>query len=189
MAKSKTSAPEAADTTRDSQTGQDVEQIREILFGGHMRDYEHRFAQLEQRYTEQTRKLAEEVARRFGKLEEYLQKELKSLNDALSRERNERRGDSNLAAEQAQALQREMQERVAELEEKADEEAREMRAALHNTSAELGDAILSNREQIEKSLNQEASTLHDEKVSRTDMAELLSEVALRLKREFDVPEK
>ena len=168
---------------------QDVEQIREILFGGQMRDYEHRFAQMEQVFDDKLRAVTDEFGRRLSKLEEYVQGELKSIHDTLARERKERRADADKGAEHTQALQRELQEQLAEVQEKADEEGREMRAALHNTSAELGEAILSNRDQIEKSLNREANVLHDEKVSRVDMAELFSEVALRLKREFEIPEK
>lgn len=52
-----------------------VDQIRDIIFGAQMRDYEERFSALEDRLIEEARSLREDVQSRFQELERNLEAE------------------------------------------------------------------------------------------------------------------
>ena len=55
--------------------GGNVDKIRDILFGTQMRDYESRFASLEETLSKETVEIRETSRRRFDQLENYIHKE------------------------------------------------------------------------------------------------------------------
>src|SRR5215470_17649691 len=57
------------------QEGANVDKIRDILFGSQMRDYEKRFARLEENVNKAVDSLREDVAKRFDTLSGYVQQE------------------------------------------------------------------------------------------------------------------
>ena len=75
----------------------------------------------------------------------------------------------------------------AEVDEQLANESRELRSALHDQGEELAAQILEARGQLQDSLQKEASELKDEKLAREDMAALLTEVAMRLNKDFKLP--
>src|SRR5277367_2053474 len=67
-----------------------VDKIRDILFGTQMRDYEARFARLEETVAKETADLRETSRRRFEQLETFIKKELEALEARIKMEREER---------------------------------------------------------------------------------------------------
>src|SRR3954469_20958009 len=67
-----------------------VDKIRDILFGSQMRDYEVRFARLEETVAKENNEIRETNRRRFDQLEAYIQKEFEALQNRLRVERDER---------------------------------------------------------------------------------------------------
>ena len=62
-----------------------VDQIRDILFGAQMRDYEERFSALEARLIEEARLLREDIQKRFQALEKNLETERGERGDATEK--------------------------------------------------------------------------------------------------------
>src|SRR6266478_1214002 len=67
-----------------------VDQIRDIIFGGQMRDYEQRFKKLEERLTQQAAELSEDLQKRAEALAELGIKGFESLTVNLKAEKGER---------------------------------------------------------------------------------------------------
>src|SRR5271163_440261 len=78
-----------------------VDKIRDILFGTQMRDYEARFARLEETLLKDTADLRETSRRRFKQLESVVKKELEALEARIKMEREER---TEVAAEHSREL-------------------------------------------------------------------------------------
>src|SRR5580698_6544201 len=78
------------------ETGASVDKIRDILFGSQIKNYEARFARLEENLVRETVELKETMRRRFESLEGFFKSETESLAARLRSEREER-------ASQAQA--------------------------------------------------------------------------------------
>lgn len=176
----------------DQPTGGDtpernVDKIREILFGGQMRDYQRRFDQLEQRLAAASEELRADVAGRIEKLESFVHTELEVISERLGAERRERTADQEQRAAELHEARRQIDERLAQVDDKSAAEARALRSALQQQGAELGELVRRVRDEITESLNRQAAQLEDNKVAREDLAALFSEVALRLNREFDLP--
>src|SRR3954463_16542685 len=72
-----------------------VDKIRDILFGSQMRDYESRFARLEETLIKETVEIRETSKRRFDQLESYIRKEFETVQARLKSERDERTDSSN----------------------------------------------------------------------------------------------
>src|SRR5271169_1644678 len=70
--------------------GANVDKIRDILFGSNMREYEKRFARLEERLTKSSDALREDLKKRFDALESYVREEIESLGQRLKNEKAER---------------------------------------------------------------------------------------------------
>ena len=84
-----------------AETGASVDKIRDILFGSQIKNYEARFARLEENLVRETVDLKESMQRRFESLEGFFRSETETLAARLRAEREER-------THQAQALDRDM---------------------------------------------------------------------------------
>src|ERR1700728_3384732 len=71
-------------------SGASVEKIREILFGSQIKNYETRFARLEEALARETSEIKETMRRRLESLEAFFKSETESLSARLKAERDER---------------------------------------------------------------------------------------------------
>jgi len=165
-----------------------VEKIRDILFGGNMRDYDKRFARLEDRLTSDIERLSQDVFKRFENLDNFIRSEFEDLSQKLHSERTERKKDREDSSADVQALQKLTDSRFADAEQQNSAEARTLRTSLHEQGNELLEMIRNAREELTSTIAKEARDLEDMKVARSDLAELFSEVALRLNRDFELPD-
>jgi len=67
-----------------------IDKIRDILFGGHIRDYEKRFMRVEERLTKESLDLREDTRRRFESLEQFIKSEFAALAERLQAEQHTR---------------------------------------------------------------------------------------------------
>jgi hypothetical protein len=70
--------------------GESLEKVRDILFGSQSREYEKRFARLEERLLKEAADLRADLKKRFDTLEIYIKKEVESLMTQMKAEREER---------------------------------------------------------------------------------------------------
>src|SRR5580692_5699832 len=77
------------ENTADSSPG-NIDKIRDILFGSNMRDYEQRFARLEEALKKESSDLRDTTRRHLESLEAFVHKELAALEVRLNAERDQR---------------------------------------------------------------------------------------------------
>lgn len=166
---------------------QNVDKIREILFGGQMRDYQRRFDTLETNISAASDNLRNDLSNRIESLEAFVRRELELLSERLINDRRDRAQEREDASAELQETRRRFEETISRLDEQTAQEARGIRTALEQKSKELAGVIQQSREEFNAMLSRQANQLEDRKVGREDLAELLSELALRLNRELDLP--
>ncbi len=171
--------------SQESSQDNNVEKIRDILFGGNMRDYDKRFARLEDRLNADIERLSQDVFKRFDTLDGFIKKEFENLNDRLHNEKTERKQDREDSKSDLNSLEKQTSNRFADIEQQTTAEARTIRSTLHEQGNELLELIRTTRDELANNLQQESRDLQDSKVARTDLAELLSELALRLNQETE----
>ncbi len=164
-----------------------VDQIRDILFGGQMRDYERRFVELAQRLEEENQRLRQDMDKRLSMLDKRLEAEFDKLGKALKQETADRtQGVDDLESRTLQAqrtMRSELQGAVKSLE--SDLCAREAR--IREELAELNQQLADRAVELRAAQSKSDQDLRADKVGRGDLAALLTEVALRLKGEFELP--
>ena len=164
-----------------------VDQIRDIIFGSQMRDYESRFQRLEERLLNELTTMRHETGNRVDALESYMRSELDALNNRLGKERDEREADDKELSEDLKKLSKELMRKLSHLDDSVASQNRDLREQLLTQSKSLSADINSTREQLNSALVQATNELQHSKTDRASLAELLSEMALRLKDEFPLP--
>jgi hypothetical protein len=175
-----------------------VDQIRDILFGGQMRDYERRFEELEERSKREAERARADVAKRLENLEQLLRDQadrhaaqLKKLDaefklsvDAAASALLNARQEATSASEK---LGKALRAELSEVDEKHEIGASSLRERLHKLANETADAMRGGHDEISGVIERMGTNLRDEKVAREELAGFFSEMALRLTRQFDLP--
>ena len=164
-----------------------VDQIREILFGGQMRDYDSRFADLEKQLTQQLDRMSAEFEKRIERLNTFAKREIDKLSERLKTERKDRVADVKNSARDLKDMTNQIEGWFGEVEDRLDVESKDLRNAMHEQSDELAALIAETRDQLNAALVNETRNLADAKLAREDLAGLLSEVSLRLTKDFKLP--
>jgi hypothetical protein len=164
-----------------------IDKIRQILFGGQMRDYDKRFSRLEERLLKEAADLRDETKKRFDALETFIKNELEALTSRVQSEQRSRE-------ESVQGLSREMKDtgqslekKLAQYDEQTTRDQRDLRQQILEQSKSLSDDIRQKHEEISAMLAREVAELSSDKTDRAALAALFSEVALRLTDEFKIP--
>ena len=159
--------------------GGNVDQIREILFGGHLRAFDERFELVESRLAKETEALRKATDKRIQDLERLAAEIREEASDRLGAETNSRELALNkfeLALGQSRA---DAENQMAAMEDRFAEEIKQVRAELKAMHKELSAALAKadrHQEKITESLDQG-------KVARKDLAELFRGLAQTLQPE------
>lgn len=164
-----------------------LDKVRDILFGAQAREYDKRFTRLEERLSREAADLREDIRKRFDALADYFRGEIESLTHRLMSERDERTASSNELARQLHELAGALERRAAQLDDEATRKYRELRQQLLDHVRMLNDDIQRRHDDLAAALERAVHELRSEKVDRTALANLLTEVAMRLNDEFRLP--
>jgi hypothetical protein len=180
--------PNAEDRNGGVDESGKVDRIRDILFGSQMRDYEGRFQRLDERLTTQAVEARDEVQKRLEALENFLKGEVESMTNRLNVERSERGNVVEKLAHDLAETARALELRINNLGEHAGREVHGLREQLLEQAKALSAEIKEKHDQMKAGLDREAEQIRGAMTHREALAEMLSEVSLRLKNEFRIPE-
>ena len=171
----------------DVAPGSNIDQLRDIIFGGQMREYEKRFVRMEERLAKEIAEMREEVRQRCAALERYARDELESVNSQRRTEQQARGGEERRLSQAMTEMAKATDERTAALSEHVSKQHRELRAQLLEQTQTLTDDAQRRAAELLSTIDREATRLREEKADRTALSDLLVEVALRLRGESVVP--
>ena len=160
-----------------------VEQIREILFGGQMRDYERRFATLEERLTRNVEQISQSFENRLEQLDAFAKREFEKFSELMQQERSTREEGSEQGAKELHDLSQRAESQYAELQERLGGEANDLRQRLQDNIEELSSVIHNTEKQLSEGFAAETKKVADTSVRRDDLAALLSDIANRLTKD------
>ncbi len=165
-----------------------VDQIRDILFGGQMRDYEKRFQRMEERILNESADLKDNMKKRMDSLESYVKDEVKAIGERIKEEQSERTSSDKEIQKELGQFSREMEKKTGKMEEKSEKGFGTMREKLLDQSKALTEELEEKYKALSERLASEAEDLRDEKTGREDLAAILTEAAMRLTGQFKLPE-
>lgn len=167
--------------------GGNLDKVRDILFGGQMRDYEKRFNRLEDRLIKECSSIREDIKKRLDSLEMYIKQEVEVLNEGLKAEQSQRDETTREIAQELKDTTKSLEKRIGQLDEQSNQKQRELRQQILEQSKSLDDDMRQKYESILAVIEREVQELRSDKTDRSTLAALLTQVAMRLNNEFDVP--
>jgi len=177
---------QTAPAAQDAAEPGNIDKIRDILFGSNMRDYEQRFARLEEALKKESADLRETTRHHLEALEAFVHKELAALEVRLNTERDERSESHSRLGAELSAAAAAIHRKIGEVENHEAQAKREIRNDLLQQSKELADGIRNKGEELSALIERRTQELHHAKTDRAALAGLFSEMALRLTDQFKV---
>ncbi|MGA6985799.1 MAG: hypothetical protein WBZ01_07095 [Terriglobales bacterium] len=157
-----------------------VDKIRDILFGSQIKNYEARFARLEDTMARETTELKDTMRRRFESVEGFFRKEAEALSGRLKAEKEERNESLKSIARDLKSASDMLGKKILELDNKTAEEQSGLRQELMQESRKLLEEIRQKSDGLTALVERRADELRDRKVDRAAMASLLTEMAVQL---------
>jgi hypothetical protein len=167
--------------------GASIDKVRDILFGVQMRDYDKRFARLEERLLKETSDLKEDVKKRLASLEQYVKQEVDALGERLSVEHAGRADDVKDLGQQLREASKTFEKKTATMDDQSAKAQRELRQQLLEQQQRLTEEMQQRHHELLEALSRDAGELRDEKADRAALASLFTEMAMRLSNQFRLP--
>ena len=164
-----------------------IDKIREILFGGNMREYDRRFSRVEEQLVKESLELREDTRKRFEALEAFVKAELAALTERLQAEQRTR--DETVAGlwrgvhESSQALSA----KLGEAQEQTARAHTELRQQILSQSKDLNEEMRRRQDDVMTLIQREVAELNHGKTDRSSLATLLTEMAMRLNNDLKQP--
>jgi hypothetical protein len=166
-------------------SGASVEKIREILFGSQIKNYEARFARLEEALARETSEIKDTMRRRLDSLEAFFKSETESLAARLKSERDEREETLNRISNELKTSAAQLSKKILDLDNRMAQDRSASRQELMAESRKLLDEIRQRNESLSSLLETRVQELRHAKTDRSALAALFVELAVRLKDESD----
>ena len=173
----------------ESAGAESLETVRDILFGAQSREYENRFARLEERLIKEAEDLRNDLKNHFHSLEVYVKQEVASLTGRMTDEHKEKSDSLNELNQELSNLGKHIQQRIDQLDSQATQGQQELRQQVLDQQQVLSQEIQQKNVDLSAKLDIAIEELRTEKLDRVALAEMFMESALRLKNAFKLPEK
>lgn len=165
-----------------------IDKIRDILFGSQSRDFERRFSRLEERISKDVADMRDETRKKLDSLEEFIKGEVRSLSERIAAEQSSRSDAVRDLSSGLKDIAHQLDKKAAAINEQAARSESDLRQQLLSQSKSLSDEIQTRYNDMLASLDRESSEIRDDKADRTALAELFTEMAMRLTNDFKMPE-
>jgi hypothetical protein len=185
MSASNTSPSQTVPSQRPDETDKadNVDKIRDILFGNQMRDFDAKFARLEERLATEASDFRDDVKRRLASLESYAKGELSAVADQVRVEREERtQAIKGLASDLKEHI-KSWEKKNQQLEDQNEKAHRELREQILDEANRLGEEIRQKTKDLAAALSRESEQMRSVLTSRQELSELFAQWALHLRGE------
>ena len=179
MSKKQTSGRNARQSGTDDVDG-NVDKIRDILFGGQMREFENRLEAMEKNLAQAIERSAKDLERRFDRLDKYARREVEKLNEQIKNERKERAAELKQGEGELNNLANHVETWFTEVDEQLGTESKELRDLLQAQTEELQAQVHESHSELKDTLAKDTAELARTRLARDDLAAVLAEVAERL---------
>ena len=169
-------------TNGEAQNAPDnIDQIRDIIFGAQKREYDIRFQKIEsdlatfrQQTSSQLDDLKDTLVREIAAAVQSLEKKLKLLSTSTQEE-------NTTLHKLMEQIEKKFSANLATLTQETSNEASSIRKEASDTRGKLQQEIRTLRDQVYQELNTHVSSLQDTKVSRESLSEILFELGMKMK--------
>jgi exonuclease VII large subunit len=164
-----------------------IDQIRDIIFGSQLREYNNRFDQIESDLSIINQDLQDRIEHTKTFLAGEIKVSVESLEKKLKLLASHQQEDMVDVKQQMDRLNRKFSNSLQSLDEAIDTQTNAVREELTQTRHQLQEDIHNLKNLVVEELERRFALLKNGKVSKDDMAEILFELGMRLKGTEFVP--
>ncbi|MFB2937611.1 hypothetical protein ACE1B6_20375 [Aerosakkonemataceae cyanobacterium BLCC-F154] len=165
-----------------------IDQIRDIIFGPQLREYDNRFEKIESDIS----LLQQEMRDRIDQVKTVVSTELRSAFDSLEKKLRSislsYQEEISDLRQQVDRVNKKFTNSVEALDQNIDNQTNSLRKELTESRTKLQEDVRTLRVQVFEELERRLSSMRDTKVAKDDVAEILFEMGMRLKGNEFVPQ-
>ena len=169
------------DDLHDSAEEGNLEKVRDILFGTQSREFDERCNRLEKRLLQESTDLKDQLTRSMDDIKAYVNSEVSRLTNQIQQEQAGRSNSMEEVGQVIKTMGSQLESRLSGLHDQTRIQHQKLEGQLTQQKAELSEqhqqALTDMQGRFQEALNE----LKTDKTDRADLAEMLMDVALRLK--------
>ncbi len=163
---------------------ENISKIRDILFGNNMNEYEKRFEQLEDKLALSIAEGKAETNKRISTLENYLKQEIRQLNDKLIEEEDSRIKSDKKIISDLESLENSLKKFKLS----TSDNFSAINQQIMDLSNATNEQLVSLRKTLQDRLETTSNQLQTNKVERSSLAMMLTDLAYKIAGENDIDE-
>ena len=163
-----------------AESGASVDKIRDIIFGSQIKNYDARFARLEQDLVRETAELKDLMRKRFESIESFFKTESEAMAARLRTEKEERTAHVAKVERETKEAHGGLASHVNNVETAMNEGHSSLRQDLMTESRKLLEEIDQRYDSIRALMDSRVSELRTQKVDRSHMSDLFRVLAAHL---------
>jgi hypothetical protein len=157
-----------------------VDQIRDLIFGSQIKEFDEKFNRMDANI----KSMHEEIRQGFQKAHEKLQRETERAMEVLEKKIDNlsvtTQKERTKLKDLVDTLDEGLQEKIGLQKDEFDTKLKIMKENVSDEHQNITALIKSTRDDLDRMLKSELSTLSDNKLSRESMAQMLLEVAMKI---------
>ena len=177
---SKSSRTNSGSSNGSSAETDNVDKIRDILFGNQMRDVEKRFASMEKTLSNDLAAMRKENALQIESLKNFIENELEILGSKLMGEEKSRIENVDELDSKVKQHVKQFDKKVTDVAKSLDKSARDLNKKLLQQSQEYSKELNSQIGEARERMDDHRQELSNSKVDKQLLAEMLNSLALQI---------
>jgi hypothetical protein len=157
-----------------------IEQVRELLFGQHVRELQIRAEQLEAQTASALRQSRDQLTQRIDAFEQLVKREFQSIREEIKAERNSREATREELRREISSSEATLHNTIQGLQRECEASYDQLSNDIQNQSIQLRTEGQRAFDHLHDLLSQKYLSLQHTKADRTVMSNLFNEIALRL---------
>ncbi len=157
-----------------------VDKIRDILFGNQMRDFDRKFQQLEDRISNELNNLRKENSLQIESLQTFIESEVEILSNKISAEENARVEQIDDLDDEIKKATKQLDKKLADLSKLLDTQSRDINQKMLKQSQDFNNELTNQIEQTRKRMDDYRQELASSKTDKSVLAEMFNSLALQI---------
>ena len=182
--KAKKDASKAGEKPEAAGKPENMEKIRDLLFGPQVKGFQTQFDRLEESLLREIHDVRDELRKQVDSIERFLKNELDKLSGKLDAEKDDRGAAVKKLTDGIRETQETHDKSATRLDNRIEQNAKETREQLLDQTKRLTDEMLRKHEDALEALMKSSGQIRAEYVDRSDLSRLFTELAVQLNAEL-----
>lgn len=158
-----------------------LEKVRDILFGAQSREFDQRVHALENRLLQESTNLREELTRSLEALKAHFTQEVSQLKDHIQKEEKGRTASLADVGQVIQTLGANIEDQLSQLRQQGSQQSSLLEQQITQQKSDITKNHLQHMANLQQQFQEGLQLVKTEKTDRAALAEMLMDLALRLK--------